>query len=278
MEKMVNAFTVDFEDWYQGLEIHKIDTWHKFESRIERNCQKILEVLKAHDVKATFFVLGYLAEKYPHLIKMIHELGHEVGSHGYSHSQVFRLTPEQFSSEISRTNEAVHKAIGKTPIGFRAPIFSIISECYWAFDVLAQNGFRYDSSIYPTFNYRYGMVKADRFRHERSSTDSNRKIIELPVATATFMKINLPVGGGAYFRIWPYAVTKWAFHQINRQGRPGIFYIHPWELDPGQPKIELPTRLSLTHYHRLGSTEKKLHRLLDDFQFSSMTEVFNLGY
>jgi polysaccharide deacetylase family protein (PEP-CTERM system associated) len=277
MEKIVNAFTVDFEDWYQGLEIHKVDTWHKFESRIERNCQKILEILKAHDVRATFFVLGYLAEKYPDLIKMIHGLGHEVGSHGFSHSQVFRLTPEQFSREISRTNDAVFKAIGKSPIGFRAPIFSIIKESYWAFDVLAQNGIRYDSSIYPTFNYRYGLVKANRFRHEMM-TESNQKIVEIPVATASFMNMNLPVGGGAYFRAWPYAVTKWAFHQLNKQGRPGVFYIHPWELDPSQPKIELPMRLSLTHYHRLSSTEKKLHKLLNDFQFASMSEVFSLGY
>jgi polysaccharide deacetylase family protein (PEP-CTERM system associated) len=277
MEKIVNAFTVDFEDWYQGLEIHKVDTWHRFESRIERNCQKILGILKAHDVRATFFVLGYLAEKYPNLIKMIHDLGHEVGSHGFSHSQVFRLTPEQFSRELSRTNDAVFKAIGKSPIGFRAPIFSIIKESYWAFDVLSKNGIRYDSSIYPTFNYRYGMVKANRFRHELV-TESNQKIIEIPVATATFMNMNLPVGGGAYFRVWPYAVTKWAFRQLNQQGRPGVFYVHPWELDPGQPKIELPMRLSLTHYHRLSSTEKKLNRLLDDFPFASMSEVFSLGY
>jgi polysaccharide deacetylase family protein (PEP-CTERM system associated) len=277
MEKIVNAFTVDFEDWYQGLEIHKVDTWHKFESRIERSCHTTLEILKSHNVRATFFVLGFLAEKYPHLIKMIHDLGHEIGSHGYSHSQVFRLTPEQFSRELSRTNDAVYKAIGKAPIGFRAPIFSIIKQSSWAFDVLAQNGIRYDSSIYPTFNYRYGVVKANRFRHE-ICTNSDHKIVEIPVATATFMKMNLPVGGGAYFRVWPYAVTKWAFRQINRQGRPGVFYIHPWELDPEQPKIELPMRLSLTHYHRLSSTENKLNNLLDDFQFSSMSEVFSLGY
>ncbi len=277
MERIVNVFTVDFEDWYQGLEIHKVDTWHKFESRIERNCAKILEILKTHDVRGTFFVLGYLAERYPHLIKMIDGLGHEIGSHGYSHTQVFRMTPEGFSSELSRTNEAVYKAIGKNPIGFRAPIFSIVKESSWALDVLVKNGYRYDSSIYPTLNYRYGIVKADRFRHELA-TESDRRIIEIPVATAKFLKINLPVGGGAYFRVWPYMVTKWAFRQLNRQGRPGVFYIHPWELDPEQPRIELPKRLSLTHYHRLASTEKKLHKLLTNFKFSSMTEVFDLGY
>jgi polysaccharide deacetylase family protein (PEP-CTERM system associated) len=277
MSEILNAFTIDFEDWYQGLEIHKVDTWHKFESRIERNCIKVLEILKAHNVRATFFVLGYLAEKYPDLIKMIHELGHEIGSHGYSHTQIFRLTPQQFNEEIVRTSDAVYRAIGKSPIGFRAPIFSIIGESYWALDVLSRNGFKYDSSVYPTFNYRYGMIKASRFRHE-ILTDSNRKIVEIPVATARFLRLNLPVGGGAYFRVWPYAVTRWAFRALNRQGRSGVFYMHPWEVDPEQPKIELPMRLSLTHYHRLASTEKKLHKLLSDFKFSSMSQVFGFDY
>ena len=277
MSNVINAFTIDFEDWYQGLEIHKINTWHKFESRIERNCLRLLEILKAHDIRATFFVLGYLAEKHPKLIKMIHELGHEIGSHGYSHTQIFHLTREQFSDEIARTTEAIYKVTRRQPIGFRAPIFSIVRDSYWALDVLAQNGYKYDSSIYPTFNYRYGMIKASRFRHE-ITTESNRKIIEIPVATARFLRMNLPVGGGAYFRVWPYAVTKWAFRTLNKQGRPGVFYMHPWEIDPGQPKIELPARLSLTHYHRLGSTEKKLHKLLDDFKFMSMSEVLGLDY
>jgi polysaccharide deacetylase family protein (PEP-CTERM system associated) len=277
MAKITNAFTIDFEDWYQGLEIHKVDTWHKFESRIERNCNKILEILQAHDVKATFFVLGYLAENNPNLIKMIHDLGHEIGSHGYSHTQVFRLTPQQFADEMARTSDALGKITGKRPIGFRAPIFSIIESSYWALDILAKQGFLYDSSIYPTFNYRYGMVKANRFCHELK-TDSDRQIVEIPVATAKLMSINLPTGGGAYFRVWPYAVTRWAFRQLNRQGQPGVFYIHPWEIDPEQPKIKLPARLSLTHYHRLASTEKKLHKLLSDFQFGPMYEVYKFDY
>jgi len=277
MTRILNAFTVDFEDWYQGLEIHKIDTWHKFESRIERNCSKILDLLKAHDTRATFFVLGYLAEKHPHLIRSIHELGHEIGSHGYSHTQISRLAPDEFEKEITRTNDAIFKAIGKRPIGFRAPIFSIIEESHWALDVLARHGFRYDSSIYPTFNYRYGMVKADRFRRELT-TESNRRIAEIPVATGKFLNVNLPVGGGAYFRVWPYAITRWAFKTLNKQGRPAVFYMHPWEIDPGQPRIELPRRLSLTHYYRLASTQEKLHRLLSQFRFSTMSDVFGFDY
>ncbi len=277
MSDIVNAFTVDFEDWYQGLEIFKVDTWHNFESRIERNCHKMLEILEKHNVKATFFVLGYLAENNPELIKMISDAGHEVGSHGYSHTQVFKLTQEEYDLELSRTNQAIMKIIGKPPIGFRAPIFSIIEKSFWAFDILLKNGFTYDSSIYPTFNYRYGVVKAERFKHDMTSPKGKR-ICEIPVATAKFMGANLPVGGGAYFRVWPYPVTKWAFHKINREGMPGVFYVHPWEIDPDQPRIQLPKRLSLTHYHRLHSTENKLHKLLSDFRFSSVSNVFKIPY
>lgn len=276
MSEIINAFTVDFEDWYQGLEIFKVDTWHNFESRIERNCNKMLEILEKHNVKATFFVLGYLAENNPGLIKMIADAGHEIGSHGFSHTQVFKLTPEEYDIELSRTNSAVMNIIGKNPIGFRAPIFSIIEKSFWAFDILLKNRFKYDSSIYPTFNYRYGVVKAERFFHEMM-TPRGEKICEIPVATAKFLNLNLPVGGGAYFRVWPYKVTRWAFRQINREGKPGVFYVHPWEVDPAQPRIKLPKRLSLTHYHRLDSTENKLHRLLSDFQFSSMSNVFKMN-
>jgi polysaccharide deacetylase family protein (PEP-CTERM system associated) len=278
MSKIVNAFTIDFEDWYQGLvEIHKMDSWHKFESRIEKNCSRVLDILKDHDVKATFFILGYVADKFPHLLKTISNLGHEIGSHGYSHTQVFNLTPDQFENEICRTGEIIYKATGKKPIGYRAPIFSIIEDSYWALDILAKNGYIYDSSIAPTFNYRYGMVKGNRFRHE-IATKSDRKITEIPVATARFAGVTLPIGGGAFFRFWPYSVTRWAFNQLNNQGRSGVFYMHPWELDPEQPRIDLPKRLSLTHYYRLADTEKKLHRLLTDFKFSTMVDVFGMDY
>lgn len=277
MEKIKCAFSVDFEDWYQGLEIIPFETWDKYEARIERNCHKILEILNRNNTKATFFVLGYLAEKYPGLIKLIHSEGHEIGSHGFSHAQIFRLTPDEFDNEIKRTNNAVADAIGKRPIGFRAPIFSIIQKSFWAFDILAENGFIYDSSIFPIFNYRYGVVSADRFKHI-VKTEKGNKIIEIPVSTARFMNINLPIGGGAYFRIWPYIVTKWGFNQVLRNGQPGVFYMHPWEIDSEQPKIKLPLRLSLTHYIRLKSTERNLEKLLKDFEFSSMADIFGFDY
>jgi polysaccharide deacetylase family protein (PEP-CTERM system associated) len=277
MNKIKCAFSIDFEDWYQGLEIIPVDSWDSYQSRIERNCYNFLEILDNHNINATFFVLGYLAEKHPDLVKAIHDRGHEIGSHGYSHTQIFRLTPEKFGEEIKRTNDAISKVTDKRPIGFRAPIFSILEKSYWALDTLVENGFVYDSSIYPTINYRYGMVKADRFRHE-ITTDKGNKIVEIPVTTARFTKMNVPVGGGAYFRIWPYWVTRWGFRQVTKSGKPGVFYVHPWEIDTKQPRIKLPLRLSLTHYTGLRSTEPKLEKLLSDFKFSTMADVFGFEY
>ena len=277
MSKIKCAFSVDFEDWYQGFEIIPVETWGKYEPRIERNCDKILKLLNNNNTKVTFFVLGYLAEKFPRLVEDIHKEGHEIGSHGFSHTQVFRLTPDKFGEELKRTSDALADITGKRPIGFRAPIFSIIKKSYWAFDVLVENGFKYDSSIFPTINYRYGMITADRFRND-VTTEKGNKIVEIPVSTARFLKTNLPIGGGAYFRIWPYRITKWGFNQVTRNQQPGVFYMHPWEVDPEQPKIKLPLRLSLTHYVRLGSTEQNLNRLLNDFEFSSMADVFGFEY
>lgn len=277
MNKVVNAFTVDFEDWFQVLEHNDVSAWDHFEWRIENNCHELLEILGSHNVKATFFVLGYVAEKNPHLIRLIHESGHEIGSHGYSHTQIFRLTPEQFNAEIVRTNNAVGDVTGKKPIGFRAPIFSIVGESDWALDILLENCFKYDSSVFPAFTYRYGFSTSNRFRHE-ITTRSGRQITEIPVATSKFMGMTLPIGGGAYFRFWPYLVTRWSFFQLNKQSRPAVFYMHPWEIDPDQPKINMPKRIYLTHYHRLASTRKKLERLLSDFEFASVSEVFDIEY
>lgn len=277
MNKIKCAFSVDFEDWYQGFEIIPPDTWEQYPARIEENCRKILDLLRSREIKATFFVLGYLAEKFPHLIKAIYNDGHEIGSHGYSHTQIFRLTPEKFDAEIKKTSNMVADLVGKKPIGFRAPIFSIIEESLWAIDVLAENGFLYDSSIYPTINYRYGIVKAERFRHQ-IETGRGNKIVEVPVTTSKFLNFNVPVGGGAYFRIWPYFVTRWGFRQVVGDGHPGVFYMHPWEIDTGQPRLKLPLRLSLTHYTNLKTTERKLEKLFDDFSFSTMADVFGFEY
>ncbi len=271
------AFTVDFEDWYQGFEIFPMESWINYESRIERNCHKTLKLLSDFNVKATFFVLGYLADKYPRLVEAIHKEGHEIGAHGYSHTQLFKLDPEKFDDEIKRTSNALAGITGKRPIGFRAPIFSMVKDSRWALDVLVENGFKYDSSILPTFNYRYGIVAAERFCNE-IKTERGNSIIEIPVTTAKFLNLNIPVGGGAYFRVWPYSVTRWGFRQVVKSGKPGVFYMHPWEIDTEQPRIKLPPRLYLTHYTGLNTTERKLKKLLTDFDFSTMANVFGFEY
>jgi polysaccharide deacetylase family protein (PEP-CTERM system associated) len=277
MSELKSAFTVDFEDWFQGFEIFPMETWPKYGSRIEKNCSRLLDFLRNHNVKATFFILGYLAERYPHLVEAIHKQGHEIGSHGYSHTQVFRLTALDFADELQRTGDMIENIIGKRPIGFRAPIFSIIYKSSWALDVLADNGFKYDSSMLPTFNYRYGIVAGERFRHE-IKTSRGKSITEIPVTTAKFLKLNLPVGGGAYFRIWPYPVTRWGFNQVLKGGQPGVFYMHPWEIVISQPRIKLPFRLAFTRYTGLKSMEPKLKMLFNDFEFSTMAEVFGFEY
>ncbi|UCE66942.1 MAG: DUF3473 domain-containing protein [Candidatus Zixiibacteriota bacterium] len=271
------AFSIDFEDWYQGFEIFPMESWRNYEPRIERNCLKTLELLSDFNVKATFFVLGYIADKYPQSVEAIHKEGHEIGAHGYSHTQIFKLSPEKFNEEIRRTGNTIADITGKRPIGFRAPIFSMVKDSWWAIDVLVENGFKYDSSILPTFNYRYGIVAAERFCNE-IKTERGNSIIEIPVTTAKFLNLNIPVGGGAYFRIWPYNVTRWGFRQVLKNGQPGVFYMHPWEIDAGQPRIKLPPRLYLTHYTGLDTTERKLKKLLTDFDFSTMADVFGFEY
>jgi polysaccharide deacetylase family protein (PEP-CTERM system associated) len=273
---MLNAMTVDLEDWYQGLEVVDIDAWGEYESRIDQACRRLLAYLDRYDTKATFFVLGYLAERNPEIVKRIHDSGHEIGSHGFSHTPVYRLSPVEFESELSRTNDLIHDITGHYPVGFRSPFFSIVKETYWAFDVLANNGFRYDSSIFPTWNYRYGIRTANPRRHE-IETDGSGTITEIPVSTCRVLGYNFPVGGGAYFRILPYFVTRFCIKRCNRKNIPFVFYIHPWEFDPEQPVLPLPKRIALTHYHRIGSTGNKFEKLLSEFRFSTVSEVFSLN-
>jgi len=264
---IVNAFTVDFEDWYQCLEVVPLESWGQYESRIERNAHKIFDILDDCNIKATFFVLGFVAEKYPHLVKEIANRGHIIGTHGYSHKQVFKIKPAEFEEELNKAVGLVGNLTGQQIYGFRAPIFSIIEESLWALDILLKHGLKYDSSIYPVLNYRYGIVSNRRFVHELDTPGGN-KIIEIPIATSHVLGQNFPVGGGAYLRILPYTITKMGLASINKEGQPFVFYIHPWEIDPGHPRADVPFRISATHYFNLKSTEKKLRKLGRDFNFA----------
>lgn len=267
----VNAFTVDFEDWYQGIEIPP-ERWGGFEDRMVRSGRAILDLLAEFGVRATFFVLGSVAERHPELVREIVRGGHEVGTHGWSHQLVYNLTPDEFRGEIRRSLDLLHELAGRRPIGHRAPFFSITRDSLWALDVLSEEGLRYDSSVYPVENYRYGIPDAPRWPHR-----VNPGLIEFPLSTLRLLGRNVPVAGGAYFRIYPYAVTRAAFRALNRAGRVAVFYIHPWELDPDHPRIPLPRRIAATHYVNLHATVPRLRALLRDFRFAPMQEVLGVG-
>lgn len=272
--KILNAFSVDLEDWYQCLEVIDISQWSNFEDRVERSTRKLLEILEEFGVRATFFVLGYVAEKFPHLVREVAECGHKLGVHGYSHRQIFRQRPCEFREEVRRAKHLVEDITGLPAFGFRAPIFSITKASLWALDILVEEGFLYDSSIFPAWNYRYGIPSANLLP-SKMRTPNGGMLVEIPVSCVKLGFLRLPVGGGAYLRLWPYKVTRWGIRRLNKMGLPAVFYIHPWELDPSHPIIPLPKRISLTHYANLKSTEFKLKRLLSEFSFAPIEEVFS---
>jgi polysaccharide deacetylase family protein (PEP-CTERM system associated) len=272
-QSTTNALTIDFEDWYQGLEIPHTD-WNGFEDRILIAGRKLLRILDETGTKATFFVLGFVAEKHPDVIREIDNAGHEIGTHGFSHTFIYRQTPDVFRGEVKRAICFLENLTGKKVIGHRAPFFSITKQSLWALDILGELGIRYDSSIFPVLNYRYGIMDAPRFPHDVKCGEVTLK--EFPISTLQLLKVTLPISGGAYFRIYPYQLTKQAIRAVNRSRNPVTFYLHPWELDPDQPRINLPRRIGLTHYFNLAATEKRFRRLLRDFDFRPMKTVLNI--
>lgn len=274
MTEITNALTIDFEDWYQGLEIPHTE-WGKFEDRVVPAGRRLLELLDQADVRATFFVLGYVAERHPEIVREIAAAGHEIGTHGYSHTLIYKQTPEVFRSEIERAVRSLEDNIGQRVLGHRAPFFSITRDSLWALEVLGELGIRYDSSIFPVLNYRYGIEDAPRWPYEVAA--GGRTLIEFPISTWQLLGRNLPIAGGAYFRIYPYSLTRRAFRAVNEKGYPVVFYLHPWELDADHPRIPLPRRISMTHYFNLRKTEDRLKRLLRDFSFAPMREVLGVS-
>jgi len=266
-----NVLSIDCEDWFHGLEIGLKD-WDTFENRIERNCSKLLDLLEETGTKATFFVLGYVAEKFPQLVKEIARKGHEIGSHGYSHQFVYRQSPNEFREEMVKSLETLGRLSGERILSYRAPFFSVTQSSLWALDILSDLGILLDSSIFPVINYRYGIPQAPRFPHWIPTKDGLR-ILEFPISTLRILGKNIPIAGGAYFRLFPYQFIKAGIKNLNRNNHPAIFYLHPWEMDPGHPKIKLPRRISLTHYHNLSRTEAKFKSLLKEFKFIPLRKV-----
>jgi polysaccharide deacetylase family protein (PEP-CTERM system associated) len=273
---MINALTIDVEDYFHvSAFANRIDrsTWEEYESRIEINTQRLLDILDQHDYKATFFVLGWVAERYPRLIRDIAVRGHEVGCHGYSHELVYDQTAPRFQEETHRAKSTLEDIVQKAISGYRAASFSITIQSIWALDVLVDLGFVYDSSIFPTSHDRYGLPGAPAYPH-RLTTPSGRELIEFPLSTMKLLWYRLPVAGGGYFRLYPYAFTRRALKRINRKdGQPFVFYLHPWEIDPAQPRLNGDALSRFRHYNNLERCEARLQTLLADFQFTTATDV-----
>jgi polysaccharide deacetylase family protein (PEP-CTERM system associated) len=269
---LTNALTVDVEDYFHVAALAPSitrDSWNSRESRVVANTRKLLEVFEQFDTRATFFVLGWVAEREPQLVREIAARGHEIACHGFSHSLVYEQTPEVFHEETRRAKNLLEDITGSAVLGYRAASYSIVRDTLWALDILVELGFAYDSSIFPVHHDRYGIPDAERVPH-RLSTPNRKSIVEWPLSTANLLGYRLPVAGGGYFRLFPYWLTRWGLASINRrEQRPFVFYMHPWEIDPGQPRVRAGWLSRFRHYTNLGTCEQRLRRLLGEFRFGT---------
>ena len=273
---MTNAMTVDVEDYLHvsAFEKHiRRQDWDALPCRVEHNTDRVLGLFADHEVKATFFMLGWVAERYPDLVRRIVASGHELASHGYSHVRVTQQTPQQFRDDVIRTKQLLEDLSGRPIHGYRAASYSIGAENLWALEILQETGHRYSSSIYPIRHDLYGMPDAPRFPFRPNDENG---LLEIPVTTVEMFKQKLPCGGGGYFRLLPYGWSRWAMRRVNQHdGQPCVFYFHPWEIDPEQPRqqgIGLKTRIR--HYTNLTRMNGRLRRLLREFQWGRMDQIF----
>jgi polysaccharide deacetylase family protein (PEP-CTERM system associated) len=272
------AFTVDVEDYFQVDAFSSViepSAWDSFGSRVVANTSRLLDLLDRHQVRGTFFVLGWIAERHPGLVRAIVQRGHELASHGMSHQRIVTQTPELFRRE-TRDSKRLLEDLGQVPvIGYRAATYSITRQSLWALDILEEEGFHYDSSIFPVRHDRYGIPDAQTVPH-RLTTPAGKSLVEYPLTAVEVLGLNLPVAGGGYFRLFPYALTRWGLRRVRQQGRPVVFYLHPWEVDPEQPRIaNAGWRSRFRHYLNLERTLPRLERLLTDFRFTTMRECLD---
>jgi len=275
---MYNALTIDVEDYFMVTafsDVVKTEDWSKYESRVENNTLQILDILDEYRVSATFFTLGWVAEHYPKLVREIHRRGHEVASHGYNHRLTYDLSLQEFREDVRRSKALLEDIIGESIVGYRATSYSILKKSLWALDILIEEGFTYDSSIFPIHHDIYGYPEFSRFPvniHREGVGD----ILEIPISTISIFGKNIPIAGGGYLRLFPIRFTEWGIHRLNeKEGKPVIVYIHPWELDPKQPRLN-GRRLSIfRHYINMETTSSKLRGLLSKFKFAPINQVFH---
>jgi len=278
---LLNAFTVDVEDYYQVQGIGDLigrDRWDDYESRVVANTHRLLQLLDRHQIRATFFVLGWVADRHPNVVRDIVRSGHELGCHGYWHRLIYEQTPEEFRADVRRARDLLQDAVGEPVVAYRAPTFSIIKRSLWALDVLAEEGFEIDASIFPIRHDRYGIPGAEPAPHRIATTAG--LLWEFPSTVLRFAGLNVPVSGGGYFRLYPVRWTNRFLGSVNQKlGRPFVFYIHPWELDPEQPRLKVGSWTSRArHYLNLSSTERKLETMLSTFRFGTLGDVIGHLY
>ena len=271
-----NAFTVDVEDYFQVSAFESCverERWPEFESRVEANTFRIADLLDGANVCGTFFILGWVAERFPSLVRELRARGHEIGSHSYWHRLIYSQSPEEFRADLKQSRDVLQDVLGEPVISYRAPSFSITQKSLWALDILAEEGFQIDSSIFPVYHDRYGIAGARRDIHFQQTKSG--KLAEFPPSVFKMGWWNLPISGGGYFRLYPLAFTRYCLSQLNTHTRqPFMFYIHPWEVDPQQPRLPETSLMSkMRHYVNLHTTEAKLRALLGQFAFGRVDEI-----
>jgi polysaccharide deacetylase family protein (PEP-CTERM system associated) len=276
---LINALSIDVEDWYQVSDFEaevKRPDWGQYEGRVLQNTGRLLEMLREYQVRATFFILTWNAERFPELVRQIDRDGHEIATHGYAHQLIYEQTPEEFRADVTRSLRILANLTGKKVLGYRAPSFSITQKSLWALDILVDLGIAYDSSIFPVRDTLYGIRDSQRFPYVIRQ-NGTRRLVEFPMSTVRLGQRNLPLGGGAYLRLLPYRYFHWGMTRVNHEGRPAVVYLHPWEIDPGQPRLRVRGKRGYSsHYLRLRAMEGKLRRLLQNFRFAPICEVLDL--
>jgi polysaccharide deacetylase family protein (PEP-CTERM system associated) len=271
---LLNALSVDVEDWFQVGAFENVisrDSWDARECRVERNTDALLAMFDEAQIKATFFTLGWVAERYPGLMRRIVDAGHELGNHGCNHDRVFNFTPAQFAADLDRSRKTIEDTGGAIVKGYRAPSFSINKNTPWAHEIMAEQGYVYSSSINPIAHDHYGWADAPRFAF---NPIKGSDFIEIPVTTAMLGSKRIAAGGGGFFRLLPYVYSRWAVRQVNAESRPGIIYFHPWEIDPSQPRVQnAPLKSKLRHYTKLDAMAGKLRRLIADFKWDRLDRI-----
>jgi len=276
MDRITNYLTIDVEEHFQVSAFEKtvaVADWDNHKSRVVKNTSQILSLLESFEVKATFFIVGWVAERHPDLVRTIQKQGHEIGCHSYAHRKVYDLTPVQFKEDTYRAKAILEDTTGVKVRGYRAPSYSITKKSLWALDILAELNFEYDSSIFPVYHDNYGIPDAPRFPY----TLPDSGLTEYPISTALLFGRKIPISGGGYFRLFPYGFTRRGLRSINEQeNQPFIFYLHPWEIDPGQPRLLNASLLSrFRHYNNLTKTLRRFEQLLIDFDFGAISTQYN---